>query len=146
MTFYFKNYFLNLYLAALGFVTDRALKSFFYHGRHYFKSYTQNNGVAFGLQLPTAWLWGVIIISLLILFYLALKKWREKKYLDASLYMLIISGALSNLIDRWQYGFVIDYIDLKVWPIFNLADAMIFTGVILLIIQLNQTNKQKHGH
>jgi signal peptidase II len=46
---------------------------------------------------------------------------------------LILSGAISNIIDRLQLGCVIDFIDLKFWPIFNLADVFIVLGAILLL-------------
>ena len=46
---------------------------------------------------------------------------------------LIITGALSNLYDRLQYGLVIDYINIRFWPVFNLADVMISAGVFIII-------------
>jgi signal peptidase II len=49
--------------------------------------------------------------------------------------ILIFSGAISNLIDRLYFGCVIDFINLKVWPIFNLADIFICVGVFFLIIK-----------
>lgn len=47
---------------------------------------------------------------------------------------LILSGGSSNLIDRVFYGCVIDFIDLKFWPVFNLADIYITIGAIVLMI------------
>ena len=47
--------------------------------------------------------------------------------------ILILSGAISNLIDRLYFGCVIDFIDLKFWPVFNFADVYITIGVIMLI-------------
>ena len=46
---------------------------------------------------------------------------------------LILGGAVGNLIDRLRMGSVIDFIDLRVWPVFNVADSAITIGVILLI-------------
>ncbi|MCF7887291.1 MAG: signal peptidase II, partial [Candidatus Omnitrophica bacterium] len=43
-------------------------------------------------------------------------------------------GAFSNLIDRLMLGAVVDYIDLRFWPVFNLSDSCITIGAILLII------------
>jgi len=51
-------------------------------------------------------------------------------------FMLIISGIIGNAIDRIFYGSVVDFINLKFWPIFNIADSMIFIGVIYWIIIL----------
>lgn len=54
---------------------------------------------------------------------------------------LILGGAIGNLIDRWQYGFVIDFIDIYYkkwhWPTFNIADSAITCGVILWLLLLN---------
>jgi len=48
-------------------------------------------------------------------------------------YGLILGGALSNFLDRILYGYVIDYIDIRIWPIFNFSDLCISTGVALII-------------
>ena len=45
---------------------------------------------------------------------------------------LILGGALGNLYDRLRFGYVVDFIDLRVWPVFNLADACICLGVALI--------------
>lgn len=50
----------------------------------------------------------------------------------------IIAGVISNIIDRLLYKSVIDYINLKVWPVFNLADVYITIGVILLLLKLKK--------
>ncbi|MEK7598152.1 MAG: signal peptidase II, partial [Patescibacteria group bacterium] len=53
----------------------------------------------------------------------------------------ILSGALSNVIDRLYFGCVIDFIDLKFWPVFNLADVFITTGVILILLDYFRKSK-----
>jgi signal peptidase II len=59
---------------------------------------------------------------------------------------LILAGAVGNLIDRVSAGFVIDFIDLHLqgwhWAVFNVADALISIGVILLIIVDFKTDKK----
>ena len=47
--------------------------------------------------------------------------------------LFIIGGALSNLYDRLQYSFVIDYLNFVWWPVFNIADVMISAGVALIL-------------
>ena len=49
--------------------------------------------------------------------------------------LLILAGAISNIIDRFYFGCVIDFIDLKIWPVFNLADIFISVGAIAIIIK-----------
>ena len=52
---------------------------------------------------------------------------------------ILLSGALGNLLDRAQYGYVIDFINVHYqnfyWPVFNVADSLIFIGVILLLFE-----------
>lgn len=90
-----------------------------------------NRGAAFGIlknQLPL-----FIFTSLLaiILIYFSLKNKKESKIYRVSL-SLILAGALGNLIDRLFFGYVIDFLDFRIWPVFNLADSAITVGVILL--------------
>ena len=47
--------------------------------------------------------------------------------------VLIVSGALSNLFDRIFFGHIIDFIDFRIWPIFNIADACITLGILYLV-------------
>ena len=49
---------------------------------------------------------------------------------------LVVGGALGNLLDRVRTGGVVDFIDLQVWPVFNIADAAITIGVGLLAVGL----------
>lgn len=50
-------------------------------------------------------------------------------------YSLIIGGGMSNLLDRFAHGCVIDFVNLKIWPSFNLADVAITMGVCLVLFQ-----------
>ncbi len=95
-------------------------------------NFVPNYNIAF--SLPFSGLGLNIIISLIIvalLIYLIHAKDLEKYAL-----YLIIFGAISNIIDRWYYGYVIDYLDLKWFTIFNLADVLICCGTIILIFSI----------
>jgi len=54
---------------------------------------------------------------------------------------LILGGALGNLIDRVRFGYVVDFLDFRIWPVFNIADSAITIGTILAILHLL---KRKH--
>jgi signal peptidase II len=56
---------------------------------------------------------------------------------------LIVGGALGNLCDRLRTGGVIDFIDFRVWPIFNFADAAITVGVGVLAVEI--LRRRRHG-
>ena len=97
----------------------------------YFIKGTVNYGAAFGILQGYKWLFivvSLIAISVLI-FY-------EKKLKGIGFYggVLLFSGAIGNLIDRIFFGYVRDFIDLKIWPSFNLADSYNTIGIILLVI------------
>jgi signal peptidase II len=101
--------------------------------------YICNPGISFGVKIPTLMLypvWSAIFLGLVYLFF---KKYPRHSYAI----LLILTGSFSNLIDRVYYGCVIDFINIKVWPVFNLADSFIFLGVLILIIQINHKNQSK---
>jgi len=127
-----KNTFLNkkflfLIFAFLVFI-DQLSK---YLVRHFDGFYICNSGISFGIQLPEFlfWIFWIIIISILIYYIL-----RNTLSFIAFLLSLILAGALSNVIDRLFFGCIVDFIDLKFWPIFNLADIFISLGTIGIII------------
>lgn len=87
-------------------------------------------------SLPLAWPRLIIFLSLAIILiglFLFFKFLRKKQKIIPFGLLLIILGAVSNLVDRMSYGFVIDYFHL--WPIsyFNLADLMIGGGIIIIL-------------
>jgi signal peptidase II len=50
-------------------------------------------------------------------------------------FSLILGGAIGNLIDRVYYGYVIDFIDCRIWPVFNVADSAITIGAIIIALK-----------
>lgn len=94
-----------------------------------------NRGAAFGIlknQLP---LFIFTSIFAIILIYFELKNNRHRKSYSVSL-SLILAGALGNLIDRLFLGYVIDFLDFRIWPVFNVADSAITIGAILLVFSV----------
>lgn len=89
----------------------------------------RNSGAAFGLLKNQTMLFILISIVAVIavIFYLLKKK--TSYYLPLA---LILGGAAGNLIDRLRFGYVIDFIDLHFWPVFNVADSCITIGAALL--------------
>ena len=81
--------------------------------------------------MTDALIWLSIIILGVILYYHD-KIAAKDKFLHTSI-AIIFGGSIGNLIDRIRLGYVIDFIDLKIWPSFNIADAAITLGAIGLI-------------
>jgi len=76
----------------------------------------------------------LIISIIIILLYELLFSEIKNEWLKATLLTFIIFGAISNVLDRLRYGFVIDYLDLKYFTVFNIADIMIVGGVLGLVL------------
>lgn len=100
--------------------------------------HTHNNGVAFGL-LGGSHVYLTVALALIVVLALVLFAWRLDRRPDPPPTWLpigmIIGGALGNVIDRLRFGFVTDFIKLPLgWPPFNLADACITVGVVLLAL------------
>lgn len=95
-----------------------------------------NPGVAFSLfpQVP-AFVPAAIVVTLLVLLFRREAQWTQDLQVQRAL-VLLAGGALGNLIDRVRLGAVIDYLDLRVWPVFNLADVAVTVGAALLILSL----------
>jgi signal peptidase II len=99
---------------------------------------TRNRGIAFGLELGSHWLVTVLIaLSLLVLLlYFARNSARPLLWLSTG---MLLGGALGNVLDRIRAGSVTDFVKLPLgWPPFNLADAAITIGVLLLILTIER--------
>ncbi|OGY48961.1 MAG: signal peptidase II [Candidatus Buchananbacteria bacterium RIFCSPHIGHO2_02_FULL_40_13] len=92
-----------------------------------------NSGIAFGIPVNQQLFLYFYIFIFLILGYWLVKEYRRKNLVVISALTLIIFGALSNFFDRLFLGAVVDYLDLKYYSVFNLADVMIVFGVIMII-------------
>lgn len=101
-------------------------------------SYKNNYYIAFSLPLAGLWLNVAISLIILLLIFYLVRAWRSGKQGIAVCLFITVIGAANNLYDRVKYGFVIDYLDLKYFTVFNLADVMIVAGVILLLVILNK--------
>jgi signal peptidase II len=101
-------------------------------------NYTTNSGGAFGLAQSAWWIFAFATIGVSIGILLAAP--RVRSGVTAVGLGLILGGALGNLTDRLfrgdilLRGYVIDFIDVHVWPVFNLADSAIVAGALLLAL------------
>jgi signal peptidase II len=92
-----------------------------------------NRGAAFGIFKNQISLFILTATFAIIMIYFNLEKTKEglRSLYGASL-CLILAGAVGNLIDRLFLGYVVDFLDFRIWPVFNVADSAITVGAILL--------------
>lgn len=138
-------------LGILVVIADRITKS--YAVRHFVIPHRLNEYVSAELVLNRGVSWGMLtfdesymftMVSLLVLavtlalMWYTIQRWQQNYAIIGEI--LIIAGACSNLVDRFLYGGVIDFIivsyDKWSWPVFNVADMSIVAGVALMCIAI----------
>lgn len=107
-------------------------------------TYVENRGAAFGMfqNNQIVFIIVAVVASIVGLYYIYKKK---LNLLGNISIVLIISGAIGNLIDRVRLGFVVDYFDFRfIWDyVFNVADIFVVVGTILLCIYIIVFEKDK---
>lgn len=103
----------------------------------FYFTYVANTGSAFGLFKNLNWFFVLFaaVVIVVIFYYLRAEISEKEKNLQLAI-GLLLGGTVGNLIDRLFYGAVIDFIDFRIWPVFNIADSAITISVVLLIILL----------
>lgn len=97
-------------------------------------THVRNTGAAFGLFGGQALPLAIISIALFAGLFLWRDQLRQLGTWGNLALALVAGGAIGNLYDRLAYGYVIDFLDLRVWPVFNLADSAVVVGAALLIV------------
>ena len=95
-----------------------------------------NDGVAFGLLKDKADIFIPVSLGAMAFIILYI---RRSVFINAATTLalgLILGGSAGNLIDRIRFGYVIDFLDFRVWPVFNIADSAISIGAGILILSL----------
>ncbi|WP_437954316.1 signal peptidase II [Sorangium sp. So ce119] len=110
--------------------------------------YAENRDMAFsllrGIQSPAKvaflFAWSMVALGVVILGW-----WRSRRgsVAEQAAYALIVAGAIGNAIDRAVRGYVIDFIHLHRWPVFNVADIAIVAGGVLLGIVMFQRARRE---
>jgi len=101
-----------------------------------------NPGAAFSFLADAGgwqrWLFALLAITIVAALTIWLMRLRADERWTAFALTMIIGGAVGNLVDRLLHGYVVDFLDFHVggyhWPAFNIADAAITVGVVILLI------------
>ena len=97
-------------------------------------TFVKNTGAGFGILKefnPFLILISLAVIGIIFYYY---KKIKENEILLQIIVAFVLGGTMGNLIDRINLGYVIDFLDFRIWPVFNIADSFISIGIIGLII------------
>ena len=99
-------------------------------------TYITNTGSAFGLFKGFNWFFILFsLVVIIVIFYFINQIKNNEKMMRISV-SLVLGCTIGNLIDRIAYGAVIDFIDFRIWPVFNIADSAVTIGIIILIVLL----------
>ncbi|MBN2831005.1 MAG: signal peptidase II [Candidatus Omnitrophica bacterium] len=90
-----------------------------------------NRGAAFGIFKNQLYIFIFISVIAIALIYPMFKNNKSGKLYSLSL-SLILAGTLGNFLDRVFLGYVIDFLDFHIWPVFNVADSAITCGTLIL--------------
>lgn len=116
---------------------SRRIASFFY------LTFVQNTGTAFGLLQGNNRALGLLAFVILIaLLYGARGLTERGGFWGAIGVALVLGGAVGNMVDRVHYGRVIDFLDFRVWPVFNLADSAITVGALSIAIGMFRSDEK----
>ena len=97
-----------------------------------------NTGIAFGLFKDQGVVFIIIPMIAVVLLIFNIYYYRDHEALSRTYivaFSLILGGAIGNFIDRIYFRYVIDFIDLRVWPVFNIADSAITIGAVIILLK-----------
>src|SRR4051795_12646624 len=113
-------------------------------------TYTQNQGISLGLLNATNPVGRWMLVALTSAIALGVAYWigREKHRIDQAALGMVLGGALGNILDRTLHGYVVDFADLHIgaWRpflIFNVGDAAISIGVVILLLRAFVSRKDQ---
>lgn len=112
-------------------------------------TYTENNGISLGLLNATNPVGRWLLVALTGAIAIGVAYWigRERDRVDRAALGLVLGGALGNILDRVRFGYVIDFADLhfgafRPFLVFNVGDAAISIGVVILLLRAFLTRKE----
>ena len=140
---------LSILTVSLIVISDRAAKIFFsnlldvgetipvFKNIFHF-TLVHNTGMAFGLFKDHGVVFIIIPAVAIALLMYNIYYYRENEQISRSYIFalaLILGGAIGNLVDRISLGYVVDFLDFRVWPVFNVADSAITIGAVIILLE-----------
>ena len=113
-------------------------------------TYTENNGISLGLLNATNPVGRWMLVALTGAIAIGVAYWigKEKNRTDQVALAMVLGGALGNILDRVRFGYVVDFADLhfgtfRPFLVFNVGDAAISIGVVILLLRAFLTRKEQ---
>jgi len=113
-------------------------------------TYTENNGISLGLLNATNPVGRWMLVALTSVIAIGVAYWigKEKNRFDQLALGMVLGGALGNILDRVRFGYVVDFADLhfgdfRPFLVFNVGDAAISIGVVILLLRAFLTRKER---
>ncbi len=91
----------------------------------------------------------ILAMSCLAIAAIATAWWKRRRVapaLEHAAFTLVIGGAIGNFVDRVARGYVVDFIHVRMWPVFNVADVAICVGAALVGLVLMRARKERPAH
>ena len=114
-------------------------------------TYTENNGISLGLLNATNPVGRWMLVALTGAIALGVAYWigKERNRFDQAALGMVLGGALGNILDRVRFGYVVDFADLhfgdfRPFLVFNVGDAAISIGVVILLLRAFLTRKEQN--
>ncbi|MFQ5708665.1 MAG: signal peptidase II [bacterium] len=103
-------------------------------------TYIENPGMAFGIQFGGQTFFTLFAAVASVIIFVYIVRARSERFSTRFALALILGGAIGNLIDRFLFGAVTDFINIgigaKRWPFFNIADSAVTIGMVILLINI----------
>jgi len=96
-----------------------------------------NTGLVFGMFSGRSAPWvftGLVVAAVVALVWVYSRQLQRPTLATRLVFGVTFGGALGNLIDRFRFGYVVDYVSVGPWPVFNIADAAIDISIVLFLI------------
>lgn len=108
-------------------------------------TYVQNRGAAFGILQNQSMLFVIVGVAVVAAILVSYRYFPRMSLLLNVALGLQLGGAVGNLADRIRLGYVIDFVDVAIWPVFNVADSAIVVGVGVLAFHLVKGSDRRDG-
>ena len=109
-------------------------------------TYVLNPGAAFGLLENQTWFFILAAAAISVAFVLCYPRLRRECGFLHYGCVALVAGAIGNLIDRIKTGLVVDFLDFRIWPVFNLADIAIVLGVVSMVYAILFKVREEDEH